>query len=297
MLPNLKQRLAMTLAIIAGGALLVWRQSWLLPADGSPGLVMLDSRLGPVMAWLALVALLAPVAAMGLVVSAMGNRLGGVFATAAALAVLAIAAGPADGWYGRAELPTGYWPLAIEALLWAGLWALLLALIDRLSPPVAGGLPRVISSDRPSHATRFHLPGGQGLIGCVIAAALGGVVSNVLLRSSDVGQVTGALIVGFTVGGVVARASVPSASPTAIVLSPMLAAMVGYGYLATRFITRDAVLAAKYQDALLGLGLALPIHYAAAGVAGAAIGLGLGHSLEHNAQQEKQTPAEPHASR
>jgi hypothetical protein len=50
-------------------------------------------------------------------------------------------------------------------------------------------------------------------------------------------------------------------------------------------MTADALMLAKHLGELLGLGLALPIHYAAAGVAGATLGVGLGQALEHNYQQ------------
>jgi hypothetical protein len=282
MLPNFKQRLAMAAVAILGGTLLVWGADLLVASDGSGGLVLLQARLGPALATAVLIGLLVPVVALALVVAAMGNKLGGVFTLAAALAMLGIAGGPADGWYWRSSLPGGYWLLAIEAALWGGGWIGALALIERFTQPIAARLPAALRSATPSHATPWRWPKQRALVGALVAAVVGAVLSSMLLRSTDVGQVTGALVLGFTIGGLVARATVPGATATGILLSPLLAAIAGYIYLATQFVTADQVLAAWYADQLLGLGSALPIHYAAAGVVGTTLGVGLGQAMEHN---------------
>lgn len=293
MLPNFKQRLALALTSVIAGVVLIQLAGGLRPADGSDGLVLFDARIGPVLAVLGLAGLVAVVAALALPAAAMGNRLGGVFVVAAGLALFGINTGPADGWYHRAALPTGFWMLAVETLVYLALWIGVLALLRWATAPVAHRLPRWLRSAMPAHETTFALPGGQAWIGGGVAAVIGGVVSALLLRSTDVGQVTGALILGFTIGGVVARASAPQATPVVILLSPLATAIAAYGYLATQYLTADAVLAAKYTGQILGLGLALPIHYAAAGVVGTAIGVGMGQGLEHNYHETARQTDQP----
>jgi hypothetical protein len=297
MLPNVKQRLWIALALVLGGLMLLSVAGLVAPSDGSTGLVVLEARIGPA-AGVALVAVAAlPAVALGVVAAAAGNALGGVFTVAGAIAFLGVAGGSTSGWLWRSALPGSYWLLAVEMLLWAGGLIGVMAAIQQGRPWVRQRMPASLRSDQPSHPSPLRWPSQSGLLGGVIAAVLGGVAANLLLRSTDMGQITGGLILAFTLAGLIARTTCPKASPTPILLSPCLTGLAGYAYLAVSYVTTDQVLAAWYAGQLLNLGLALPIHYASAGVMGAAMGVGFAQGLEQIHQEAVAETVGPEVAR
>ena len=294
MFPNLPQRLMIALTVVVGGLIWALAAGPLSAGDALGGLSLWQARIG----WLAalglwLVAAL-PAVGLGLVTASTGNVLGGVFATAGALGLLAIFGGPIDGWLWRSELPGAYAWLAVELAFMAGVWAGLLALLQWTSGPLRAHIGARLGGHTPAHASPLTRPGGQGLIALLATAAIGGGLSELLLKTTDVGQVMWGLVLGFLLAGLVGRVAVPRASPAMPLLAPFLTGIVAYGYLALEYLTGSAVIAAWYGGDLPGLGLALPIHYASAGLAGAAMGVGAGQLLER-AHRDEAAPTQESA--
>lgn len=288
MLPTLRQRLLILVAILAGGACWIGVGPMLRASDGGSGLSLLGAHSGPVMALLAILLAGLPALGLGLLVAATGHPLAGLFASSMALLMLAVWGGPIDGWMYRATLPDDYLTLAGETLLWFIGVLLMVAVIARLRAPLRARVPALAFNDHLGLDTELRLVPcsqslGAGLVCTIIAALLG----HMLLRNSVSGQVVGSLLVAFTVGAMVAQMNFGQANPLGLLLSPALVAVLAYGYVALRYPDADQVFAGWFSATsstaaqhLTGLALALPIHYASAGVAGVTLGVGLAHSFE-----------------
>lgn len=279
MLPSMRQRLIIAAAIAVGVLGWLWVRPLLLPADGTDGLSLFAARAGlPMAVALVLVAGI-PALVVGVVASATGNLLSGVFAAAAALCVLAGSTGPIDDWMWRAQLPQGYRGFIFEALIWQGLWAVMLAVIGFFRSPLRTRWPALAFTDHLGVDTRIRLPQVQALMAGLVSAVIGGVAAWLLVRSSDPGQVIGGLVIAFAVGGMLGHVVFPQTNPVGILLSPTLVAIASYGYVLTQFNSHEAVLQAWYTRTLFGPALAMPIYFASAGVAGCALGVGLAQAL------------------
>jgi len=280
MLPNLPQRLLIALALVVGGLFCLSVRPLLMPGDGMGGLTLLRAPVTWAGAALLVAVAGLPAAALGTVAAASGNKLGGVFAVGVAVGLLGVAGGPIDGWLWRTANPAGYVWLVGEMLLWAAGVIGLLMLIERGHAPVRGRLPALLRSDDRSHPSPLGWPGATGVVSCVVAAVVGGLATYALLQASNAEQVAGAMILGFAVGGLVARLANPNARAAGVLLSPCVVGIAAYAYVALNYVSEPQLLRAWYDGELLNLALALPIHYASMGVAGAALGLGMGQSLE-----------------
>jgi len=286
MLPTLRHRLLLGFTAIVGSA--VWLQAvpTLRAADLSGGLTLTDPAGGAASALIALVVWGIPAIGLAVACAAAGSPVSGPFAIALALCCVAAAGGPIDGVLRRAfaddRLGTLHAQLALELLGWALALGIVMSLMHRLRPALRGRLPRrLVSDDAPAARWSASLawPGRAGCTAGLISAAAGGLLGTVLIRSGDTGQVVGGLLLAFTVAGALGRMLVNDRRVIGILLSPCLVGIAGYLWVWRTTPDGAALIARYYAGDLTALGLALPLHYASAGVLGAALGVGIGQGL------------------
>jgi hypothetical protein len=281
MLPPLKHRLVIGIVLVAGALCWLLARGAMLAPDGSTGLSLMNARAGLVPALLIFVLAGLPAIIAGLIAASTGNPLAGAFTISFALLPLAAAGGSIEGYLRRAELPGGFKPLAIEAAIWFVLLGVIFVSIDQLRKRVRPNLDSLAVKRHLGARTRMGLPGPRALLAGLITAVAGGFISNILIQSADGGQVNCGLIIGFGAGAMIAQMSVQQHNPLPMLLSPMLVAAAAYLYMLANYPAQDDLLNALYGHDLLKLSLALPIHYASSGVAGAALGVGLAQTLDH----------------
>lgn len=277
---RLIQRIIIITGIVLGGYLWTLAVPVLRAADGSNGVSLMSATINPLAA--TLTALLAglPAAGMVVVAAAWGRINAGMFIAAAALAAVAVAGGPINGWMWRSELPGGYIGLIIEMLIWqaaiVGLWFA----GQKLRMPLQRRM-----TDPPEDTDEVTGFGQTGVMSMLVSAGAAMFVAWFLLRTSESGQVIGALVAAFAAGGFASRSLFPRATPLAVYLSPAIVAVIGYALVLMRFTEHDQVLSAWYHVAAVGqtpptkmppTAMALPIHFASAGLAGCTIGVSLG---------------------
>lgn len=287
-LPRTRQRLIVFLAVLVGGCLWVWSSPGLGAADGSSGISLLSGRWHPLTATVVVTAAGLPAIGFGLVAAASGNSLWGLFTVAASLCVLAAHGGGMHGWLRRHEqLPGDYLQLILEMFVWQAGLILMLILIRRSRPHLRRRWPVLVLDDRPDQALVLRLCRPWSVGPGLTCAGVAATVAFFLIRNSDAGQVIGALLVAFTLGGWAAKAVWSGYNCLTVLASPALVAVGAYAWVLLHFGGADAesVLSAWYLQegagagvggALPGLALALPIHYISAGLVGCCLGLGLG---------------------
>lgn len=289
MLPSIRQRLIIACGLALGGACWLASRGMLSPADGSTGLSLFDARVGIVPAVVCVALAGIPALALGLLSSATGNPLSGVFTVAASLLILAGQDGSMSGWIRRTSLPDGYALLAAEMLIWQLGVVVILVATAKLRSPMRSRWPALAFDDHLGVDTRIHFPQALSLAGGATCALVAGVLSFFLIRSDAAGQVIGALITAFAIGATVAQMVFPQPNPVGILFSPAIVAMAAYGYVLFSFGTHDEVLAAWFAQTsssaaanarLPGPAMALPIHYASAALAGCAIGVGMAQAFD-----------------
>lgn len=282
--PRLIQRVIIIAGIVLGGVIWTLAVPSLRAADGSAGVSLMSAHVGAIAAALAMVLAGLPAAALTVMAAAWGRINAGMFIAATALAAVAVVGGPIDGWLWRSELPGAYGSLMIEMVIWqVGIVALWFA-GRQLRKPIQKHM-----ADPPEDADELGAFGTGGIAAMVISAGVAALVAWFLLRTSQSGQVIGALVAAFAAGGFVARSTMPRVSPLAIYLSPALVAVGGYAMVLMRFDDPQQVLTAWYHISAVGnptpvnlppLALALPIHFASAGLAGCAVGVSFGRGDE-----------------
>jgi hypothetical protein len=281
MLPQLKHRLVIGISLVIGGLCWLLALGALTAADGSTGLSLMDAHVGTPTAVLVLLATGLPAIIVGLVAASTGNPLTGVFTISGSLLLLGAMGGRIDGYLQRSELPAGYQPLVIESVIWLVFLAVVFMTIDRLRTRVRPSLRILAPKTHLGTRTQLTLPGARPMIAGLVTAVGGAFICNILIQSSDGGQVNGSLMLGFGVAALIANMAVPQRNPLAILLSPMFVAAAAYIWVLRSYTTTDAILADLYTHKLLNLALALPIQYASAGITGCALGIGLAQTLEH----------------
>jgi len=219
--------------------------------------------------------------ALGMVASGASHPLAGVFSVSMALAILAMRGGPIDGLLQRGDGPSLYASLAIEMAIWLVGLVVMLTLIARSRLWIRRRFPKLTTELHYGTLTRLRVPNADALLCGAIAACVGGLVSWTLLKSTDPGQVFGGLLVGFTLGGLLAQQIAPQNNPTAILLSPYVVAIVTYLYTWLIYPSDHALLVSFHAGHLPGLARALPIQYASVAVAGCAMGIGMAQAIEH----------------
>ena len=131
-----------------------------------------------------------------------------------------------------------------------------------------------------------------GYLAGAASIAVGQAFVFVLMRSEAIGQVVGALIVGMTIATMVGHQMFPTARRLPLLMSPFLIGAAGYIWTAGsvggeaellgRFFTHFS---SAFEAPLPQPARALPVHYASAGLFGAALGIGWSQGF-HAASQK-----------
>lgn len=280
MLPTFKHRMVIVFAVGVSAVMWLSMYRFLQPVDGSSGLTLMSARIGTIGAILLVMSVGVVSIGLGLLVSAMGNPLGGVFSVSAGLCALAMKGGEIDGWILRSSLPSDYGSLLKGLLVWQGGLAMMLFAIQWLRSPVRALWPALAYEDHLGVDIHLRFPQIQAWAAGLISGVCGIVIACVFIRTSDVGQVIGSLLLSFVIGGLAAGLIFPHVNPVVVLFSPAMVAVVAYGYMWFRHASGEAVLRAWYDHQLPGVVFALPIHFVSAGVAGCAMGLGLAQVIE-----------------
>ena len=264
-------------AIVAGvlGSILIW---WPLPWAGSiqagetgSGLSSAAGGLGAI-AYLTLTILIIGAASViwAITIAAPTGPLAGVLVMACGMTAAAFRCGDLTGWLQQAESPRGYVGLAFESLFMLACLAAAFVAID-----VGRHLLRARLGLLPDPILRRPLVwlNRDSLLAMLICATLGGIGVHFLGQTAERGQAIAAVLISFIVVGFLGQITLRNACAAAILLSPLVAAIVAYLYVGYRFDTQSSLHAAWHGGSLTGLAMAMPIHYAAAGVLGAATGV------------------------
>lgn len=297
MLPTITQRLLMLAATILSTLCLLPVLPYLTSPDGSPGLSLLDARVGVV--WACGLILLAglPALLLGLYVSSAGNPLSGVFTIGFALMVLAANGGSMTGLIWRqAERPRGapsggsiFMQLEVEMVLWALAWCLMMFLLRRYRQRIRDFLiPRTLKTNFSSQmpieeddTPRFVLHVRPGMAG-LLCAALAFVLCKVLMQTPTSGQVIGAILLSFAIAGLSARLILPTGNVVYLLLSPLLVGFATYalGAVLHGSASADDLILRWQRGEISGPMFAMPIHWASAGLIGVSIGIGMAQAID-----------------
>jgi len=289
----MKQRvLLITLAVLCGGAW-AWAGALAAPAGGYSGVTL--SAGGVTGGALLLFGGIPALACGAWAVRAVGP-LTGTFIVCAAMLGVALTGGSMGGWFwtnaAEQALPGAYLRLALEAVIWSAAAVLPLAWLTWRSRDRgrdrddAEQHSESNESDSEMAAPAAAMPEPTAWLAMIVAATIGGVLTLLMLRSTDAAQAAGTLILAFAIAALVTQAFMASDNPLPVLLSPGLVAIAGYLYVAWigPYGSTDATLEAWFgklvadpsgQAALPGVALALPVAYASAGVLGCIVGLGI----------------------
>jgi len=296
MLPTITQRLMMVAAIALGTAAWSLIYPAPLPADGWAGLWLWDARAGTLWAVVLLLRAGLPALGLALYVSSAGNPLSGIYTIGFSLLILAGWAGSAEGLFHRQEAWASggggglFIRLEIELVLWALAWCFLMFLIRRYRGAIRGRLvphrlytPYSSASERLNEedTPRFVLHVAPILAG-LICAGLGWLGCVFLIRNPSAAQALGGIFLAFTVASLTARLTVATGNVVYLVLSPLLAGFIAYAHAA--IVHADAsgtdLIGLVHREQLIGPALALPIHWASAGMVGVATGIGMAQAID-----------------
>lgn len=290
MLPAFKQRIVIAIAVVIGALCWCLAKGPLTPIDASSGITLSDARAGIVPAVAVVLVAGIPAIVLGIVAAGFGNPLSATFVVAASLTVLAAAGGGSAGYLWRADLPSGFLWLAGGLVVWFVLHALVALASVNVRGLLRNFVPQLVSpsSEVTLLPARHQVLGS--LAGLAVTAAAGAMLTNLLVRSTDVGQIVGGLIFGFAVAGLLARMLVSETSAAAVLLAPLVVGVGAYLWVAFSgsYGSDTSILRAWYTGQLPGVALPLPIHYASAGVVGACLGWGMGqgvNSARHQASE------------
>jgi hypothetical protein len=296
---SLRHRAIMTLAMIVGAVVWGAAADVLRAPDGSAGVTLTSAQINFAAA-VAIVILAGIPALLGAMIAAVtGRTTSGVFVLGVSLCGLAVAGGSTDGWMWRSALPGDYRWLIAEMMLWQALVVAAVVMIGRgakMLCRVMPGLARWRVEPHRGIDLQWRRPDVNTVAAVVVCAAVATGIAWVLLRNAQNGQLIGGLIVAFAGGVLAARTVAPKANPVALLLSPMLAAAAAYGWVWLRFDHDAAVLTAWYAMSgpsidgvtkLPGPALALPLHYASAGIVGCCLGLGMSAAADGESDNEQ----------
>ena len=285
----IQRRLLFLVTVVVSAASWCAVLPWLMSADGSSGLSLTTARIGFVAGVLLLAVAGIGAMVLGAATSAMGGRLSGVMAISLGLLVAAGRGGPIDGWiYGaRTALPGSYLWLMVEVLVWQAGGVVMLLMVQKLRNPLTARWPALAYEDHLEVDVVVSWPSAATLGATVLCAVIAGVLSYWLVRNSDGGQVVGGVGVSFLVAAMITQLLMPKHPATGALFAPALVALSAYGYVLLRFANETSFLAGWYNlgyhssasAVVPGPALALPVHYASAGVLGAAAGLAWARSM------------------
>lgn len=308
MLPTITQRLMMTAAIVLGTLCWLPILGLLRSAEGYSGLSLLDARVGVVWACAALLLAGLPALLAGLYVSSSGNPLSGVFTIAVSLMILSGHGGSMQGLVRRqfervGEESSGgsiFMQLAIEMVLWALAWCLMMFLVRRFRIRIRDRLvPRRLKTPFPKRAPieeedtpRFVLQVRPALAG-LLCGAVAWILCRFIMQTPDNGQVIGTILLSFMIAGLTARLALPTGNVVFLLLSPLLAGFVSYAYASVLHGSLSAyeLTVAWQRGQIVGPLIAMPIHWASSGLIGVSVGIGMAQAIDRVRVAETQ-PAE-----
>ena len=280
MLPSIRHRLMIAVAVIVGALSWSLVTGVLRAPDGSTGLVLFGGGARSIGNLLFIVLAGLPALFLALLTSAAGNPLSGVFVGSASLCLLAGLGGPADGWLRRAELPGDVVWLIVETLVWAVGLAVVILGIAQQRQPLRGWVRWLQADTHLGGALRLGLPDAKAIGAGLLCAAAGSGLAFVAVRTTDGGQVIGSLMLVYGIGAFLAQMVLSPQNPVPILMSPLAAALVTYGYILASYNSADHFYGAWFDGSLPASALVLPIQYASAGVAGSAAGIGVAQSFD-----------------
>lgn len=297
----MRQRLTIAAGLAICATLWFVARGSLIAADGASGLTMTSSASGTIIALLVTLLTAVPIALVAAVASAGGHPLSGLFVASASLIILAVAGGPIDGWLFRLENPSDYRLLALEMVFWQIGAMAILVVTSLLRRWLRNRWSWLASDDHLTQAVRLGRPSGNALLAGVVSAAVSGIVTMILLRSQESGQVIGALLLAFAAGGAAGQSACPNErNPLVMLLSPMIVACAAYLYVSTHYASADALRQAWFNQTTPGAGLgnrllepamALPVHYISAAMAGTIIGIGSVQAVQASQKQAAESAA------
>jgi len=278
------QRLAIVIAAAVAGVVWLSLRGPLRAPDGSTGLSLFSAITQPATATMLLLIAGLPAVILAVIVSATGHPLSGVFSTAAGLSLLAAATGPIDGYMRRVTLPNSFGGLALEVLLLFIGWACLLGVLAWARQPIRNRLPDWMRN--PHFGGAWGRLDRSAAMAGLVCAIVGGLLADVMIQSSATGQVIGALVLAFALGGLAGELLLGPTNPIWMLLSPAVVAITAYAWMMFDKADGEQVLAAWYAGDLPGAALALPIHYASAAVVGCTLGIAWAQSIVAANQRE-----------
>ena len=303
MFPALPHRLFILASILLGSWVLASAAPVLHSADGSTAPSLMMARNGVVGALMMVVIAALPIIVLSLIGSSVGNPLTGLFALATALWILSAQGDTIDGWIRRtsANLPGDYVKLAVEMVIWLALLTGFLFLVTLARLPLRRALPLLTTEHHLGEPITLRSKWLPALVSGVVTAIVAGVLASFLLQTPEKGQVIGGLILAFLIGGLVGDMASSflfqkhPANPMGILIAPALVAITGYLITAMSYDDGADFLKAYFNTRAAGLAFALPLDYASAGVAGAALGAGWSQVMLHG-EQSQNAQANPAAS-
>jgi hypothetical protein len=285
----MRQRLMILLAIFAAGFVMAGAAKSGAPADASgPYSLLYAAAPSEAMFWLVVFSAVA--VCIGAVAGAFGNPLGGVFVVAMALIYPATRGGGIDLWLRAVESERDYWRLIMEMHLWAA-WAVLvifgaMALGQALARWFPGVFVQVADPEEieelPDEVTteESRIPVGlQPVLGALLAAVVGLVLTPFWVRSPDPQQVAWGLGAAYLLAGLFGHQTFPGGHPIGVLLAPFLGGAFWYVMVATDAggavaQAEGGLLEVYFSKDLIRGSLAMPVHYASAGLAGVTMGVG-----------------------
>lgn len=181
-----------------------------------------------------------------------------------------------------------YFGWGTQLAAWFAVLIAVVAVLEIARPRLRPRLGQRLTSRHLADGATLWGVDGKAWVALLITAVIGMVLTVVLVRSSDTGQVRGGLVLGFALASLVGFAIAPTQRPGLVLLSPGLVVVGGYVWAARRFFAStdggagaaDVFLGTFYRGELPGAMVVLPVHAVTAGVLGCAIGIGLGQVLE-----------------
>lgn len=300
MLSSVWQRIGMAVGILLGSLGLIGILPSLHSTAGTPGILLGDSQYGLFACLLVAIAGI-PALVCATFLTTIGRFTNGITVLCGSLLVLAYLGGSSMGWIQRSQLPGDFWQLIIEMLLWQIMLLAGITLIFRFRPAVHSRMPELLRR-RSQWKTVLNIPGGSEIVAAVITSVIALVLTYILIRNTSEKQVIGALILSFALASGIGQTMMPNTNPLVIFMSPCLVAITGYLLAMVQYDSSLALTEALFQGSepgvkfgqqFAGPALALPIHYASAGLLGCCIGIGIVRSavdeaLEDEANEEIQ---------
>ena len=175
MFPTLRNRLIIVAAAIIGGIVWCWAVPSLQAADHSPGPSLTTANGGAVHATVMLLVIGLPAIVLGLIASATGNPLSGLFAAGAALCALGGAGGSIQGWLHRpgVTLPGDFGWLALEVWVWYVGVVMFLLVAIWLHRRLAEAAPALSRQPHFGGDLKIGLPKAPALVPGAITAVIG----------------------------------------------------------------------------------------------------------------------------